>query len=193
MGGHDEAAAFTQLVDHVLLHVEVLHEEEVRPIHLLGADADLVCLAEQAIAVLIGWDIILSFGPVRVDAHVVGDAVVVVTQGLIDAVDGLFFAFSTVGQTEKFARVAMEVVFLPLVGIHVLVRVVKVFALKRLRLLETVGGNGKVDIQHQQQQSNANASHHPAEIKPEAVFFLCFTHNELQRKGKKRDFVRFSI
>ena len=45
----------------------------------------------------------------------------------------------------------MEMVFLPLVGLHVLIRIVEVFAAKRLWLLEAVGGHGKVDVQYQQQ------------------------------------------
>ena len=88
---------------------------------------------------------------------------------------------------------AMEMVFLPLVGIHVLVGVVKVFAREGLRLLEAISRNGEVDIENQQKQGDANARHHSAEIKPKTVFILCFAHNDLQRKGKKRDFVRFSI
>ena len=87
----------------------------------------------------------------------------------------------------------MEMVLFPLVGVHVLIGVIKVFTLKRLRLLEAVGGHGEVDIQNHQQQSDADARHHPSEVKPKTVFFLCFAHNDLQRKGKKRDFDRFSI
>ena len=78
MGGHDEAATLAQLIDHVLLHVEVLHEGEVGPIHFLGTDADLVCLAKEAVAVFVCWDIIFSFSPVCVDAHIVRDAVMVI-------------------------------------------------------------------------------------------------------------------
>ena len=83
---------------------------------------------------------------------------------------------------------AMEMVLLPLVGLHVLIRIVEVFAAEGFRLPETVGRNGEVDVQYDQQQGDTDASHHPAEIKPKAVFFLCFAHNDLQRKGKKRDF-----
>ena len=70
----------------------------------------------------------------------------------------------------------MEMVFLPLVGIHVLVWVVEIFAAERFRLFETIGGYGEIDIQHQQQQGDAYGGHQPAEIEPEA-FFLCFTHS----------------
>ena len=59
-----------------------------------------------------------------VDAHIVGYAVMVIAQSLIYAVDGFFSTFSTVGQAKILARVAMEMVFLPLVGFHVLVGVV---------------------------------------------------------------------
>ena len=68
MGGHDEAAMFSQLVEGMLLHVEVLHEGEVGPIHFFGTDADLVCLAEKAVAVFVGRDIVFSFRTMRVDA-----------------------------------------------------------------------------------------------------------------------------
>ena len=71
VGGHDETTALSQLVDHVLLHAEVLHEGEVGPIHRLGSDADLVCLAYESIAMLVGRDIVLSVRTMRVDVHVV--------------------------------------------------------------------------------------------------------------------------
>ena len=87
----------------------------------------------------------------------------------------------------------MEVVFLPLVGVHVLIRIVKVFAAEGLWLPEAVGGHGEVDVQHHQQQSDANAGHSPAKIEPKSVFFLCFAHNDLQRKGKNRDFEGFQF
>ena len=64
----------------------------------------------------------------------------------------------------------VEVVFLPLVGVHVLIRVVEVFAAEGLGLLETISRNGEVDIQNHQQQSNADASHYSAEVEPETVF-----------------------
>ena len=85
----------------------------------------------------------------HVDAHVIGDAVMVVAQGLVHAVNGGFLALASIGQPKIPARVAMKVIFLPLVGIHVLIGVVKVFATEGLRLLETVGGHGEVDVQHQ--------------------------------------------
>ena len=78
MGGHDEAATFTQLVDHVLLHVEVLHEGKVRAIHRLCPNANLMRLVNEAITVFIGRNISLSISPMRVDAHIVRDAVVVI-------------------------------------------------------------------------------------------------------------------
>ena len=146
MGWHDETAMFAQLIDGMLLHVEVLHEREVGPVHRLGSDANLMRLAEKAIAVFVGGDIIFFFSTMRVDAHIVGDAIMVVAQGLIDAVDGLFFALASVGQAEKLARVAMEMVFLPLVRLHFLIRIVEVLAAERLRLLETIGGNREVDV-----------------------------------------------
>ena len=46
VGRHDKTATLSQLVNHVLLHVEVLHEGEVGPIHRFGSDADLMRLAE---------------------------------------------------------------------------------------------------------------------------------------------------
>ena len=175
MSGHNEAAAFAQLVNHVLLHVEVLHEEEVRAIHRLSPDTNLVCLMDKTVTVFVSGDIILFISVVRVDAHVVGDTVVVVTQGLIDAVDGLFFALAAISQAEELARMAVEVVFLPQVGVHILIGVVEVFAAEGLGLLEAIGRNGEVDIQNHQQQSNADASHYSAEVEPETVFF-CLIH-----------------
>ena len=103
MGGHDEAAMFSQLVDHVLLHVEVLHEGEVGPIHFFSAYADLVCLTDEAITVFVGGDVVFSFIAMVVDAHIVRDAIVVVTQSLIHAIDGVFLALSAVGQTKILA------------------------------------------------------------------------------------------
>ena len=130
----------------MLLHVEVLHEREVGPIHRFGANADLVRLAEQTIAVFVGGDIVFSFRAMCVDAHIVGDAVVVVAQGLIDAINGGFLALASVGNAKIFARMAMEVVLLPLVGLHVLIRIVEVFAAEGFGFLETIGGDGEVDI-----------------------------------------------
>ena len=86
----------------------------------------------------------------------------VVAQGLIHTVDGRFGAFAPVGQAEKLTRVAMEMIFFPLVGVHVLIGIVKVFALERSRLLETVSGHGKIDIQNEQQQGDAQRGHHSA-------------------------------
>ena len=83
----------------------------------------------------------------------------------------------------------MKVIFLPLVGIHVLIGVVKVFATEGLRLFETVGGHGEVDVQDDQQQGDADARHHPAEIKPKAVFFY-LAHSKfirLQNYWKKTE------
>ena len=70
----------------------------------------------------------------------------------------------------------MEMVLFPLVGIHVLIGIVKVFAAERLRLLKAIGRNGEVDIQDHQQQGDAKACHHPAEIKPKVVFLFCRVH-----------------
>ena len=130
----------------MLLHVEVLHEGEVGPIHFLGTDADLVRLADKAIAVFVCGDIVFSFRAVCVDAHIVRDAVMVIAQGLIHAINGGFLALATVGQAEISALMAMEVLFLPLVGLHVLIRIVEIFTAKGLGFLETIGGDGKVDI-----------------------------------------------
>ena len=144
---------------------------------------------DKAVAVFVGGDITLFISVVRVDAHVVGDAVMVVTQGLVDAVNGFFFAVAAIGQAKELARVTMEMVFFPQVGVHVLVGVVEVFAAEGLGLLEAIGRNGEVDIQNHQQQSNADASHYSAEVETKAVFFLCFAHIGVQRKGKKWDFL----
>ena len=189
MGRHDETAPFTQLVDHVLLHVEVLHERKVGAIHRLGPNADLVRLAKQAITMFVSRDIVLFISVMRIDAHIVGNAVMVVAKSLIDAVNSRFLALAPVGQAEKLARMAMEMVFLPLVGVHVLIRVVEVLTLKRSWLLETVGGHGEVDVQDDQQQSDAEARHYPAEIKPKAVF-LYLAHSKfirLQNYWKKTE------
>ena len=71
MGRHDEAAPFSQLIDSMLFHVEILHEREVGPIHLFRPDAYLVCLADEAVAVFVCGDIVLSLSTMRVDAHII--------------------------------------------------------------------------------------------------------------------------
>ena len=76
---------------------------------------------------------------------------------------------------------AMEVVFLPLVGLHVLIRIVEICAAKRFWFLETVSGNGEVDVQYQQEHGDAKACHHPAEIKPKTFLF---THTACKTNGK---------
>ena len=81
----------------------------------------------------------------------------VVAQGLIHTVDCLFCALAPIGQAKILARVAMKVVFLPKVRVHVLIRIVKVFALKGSRLPKAVSGHGKIDVEDQQQQSDAKA------------------------------------
>ena len=177
MGGHDEAASLAQFINHVLFHVEILHEREVGPIHLFRPDADLVRFAYEAVAVFVGWDIVLSLSTMRVDAHIVGNAIMVIAQGLINAVDGRFGAFAPVGQAEKPARMAMEMVLFPLVGVHVLIGIIKIFAAEGSRLFETVSGDGKIYIQYQQQQGNTEGGHYPAEIKPKAVFVFSLAHH----------------
>ena len=134
----------------MLLHAKVLHEGEVGPIYRLGPNADLVRLVNESVTVLVGGDIVLFISVMLVDAHVIGDAVMVIAQNLVNAVDGSFCAFPSVGQAEILARMAMEMVFFPQVGVHVLVRVVEVFAFKGPRLLETVGGYGEIDGQNGQ-------------------------------------------
>lgn len=72
---------------------------------------------------------------------------------------------------------AMEMVLLPLVGLHVLIGVIKVFPAEGFRLLEAVGGHGEVEAQNQQKQGYADAGHYPAEIKPKA-FMLFLLHGK---------------
>ncbi len=109
----------------------------------------------------------------------------VVAQGLIHAVDGRFGAFAPVGQAEILTRMAMEMVLFPLVRIHALVWVVEILAAEGFGLLEAVGWHGEVDIQNQQQQGDAEASHHFAKVKPKAMFLFSFTHTACKTKGKK--------
>jgi hypothetical protein len=40
----------------------------------------------------------------------------------------------------------MEMILLPLVGLHVLIGIIKVFARERAWLLKTIGGHGEVDV-----------------------------------------------
>ena len=161
----------------MLLHVEVLHKRIVDAVDRLGPNADLVRLADEAVAVFISRYISLSIRTMRIDAHVIGNAEMVVSQGLIHAVDGFFGALAPVSQAEILARVAMEMVFFPLVGIHVLIRVVEVFALERSRLLETIGRDGEIQSQQCQYQQDTDGSHHSSEIKPEA-FMLFLLHGK---------------
>ncbi len=93
----------------------------------------------------VGWYKILFFSIMPVDAHVIGDAVMVVAHKLIDAVDDRLFALPSVGQAEKPSRMAVEIVFLPLVGIDVLIRIVEIFAGKGARFSEMVGRDEKID------------------------------------------------
>jgi len=176
MGGHDKTTTLAQLVDHVLFHADVLHEEEVGPIHLFGTNADLVCLADETVTMFVGRDIVFSFSTVFVDTHVIGDAVMVVAQDLIDTVDGGLFALPPVGQAEILARMAVEMVLFPLAGVHVLIRVVEVFTFKRTRFLETIGGHGEIDEEDEQQKCYAETSHDPAEIEPKAFMWVVFAH-----------------
>ena len=97
----------------------------------------------------VGWYKILFFSIMPVDAHVIGDAVMVVAHKLIDAVDDRLFALASVGQAEKSPRMAVKIVFLPLVWIDVLIRIVEIFAGKRARLVESINRSREVNAQKQ--------------------------------------------
>ena len=109
----------------------------------------------------------------------------VVTESLIHAVDVRFGAFAPVGQAEILMRMAMEMVLFPLVRVHALVWVVEILAAEGFGFLEAVGWHGEVDIQNQQQQGDAEASHHLAEVEPKTVFLIFFVHIGCKTKGKK--------
>ena len=81
-------------------------------------------LSEKTVAVLVCWDVVVTVIAVWVDEHVIGDAKMVVAQGLIDPVDVFFLAQASVGNAEMLVRVAVEVVLFPLARIHVLIRIV---------------------------------------------------------------------
>ena len=117
----------------------------------------------------------------------------VVAELLIHAVDGRLAALAAIGQAKELARVAMEMVFLPLVGVHVLIGIVEVSAFKGTRFLEAIGRRGEIDEQNEQQQGDAEAEKGSSNVKPKTVFF-CLAHkdglsacktNGNNRKGQK--------
>ena len=130
-----------------MLHVEILHEGIVDAPNFFRPNANLMCFAEETVTVFVGGDISFIISSMRIDAHVIRNSVVVIVQGLIHAVDGRFGAFSPIGQAEILARVAVEMVFFPKFGVHVLIRIVEIFTLERSGFLELIGGHGQIDDQ----------------------------------------------
>ena len=102
MSRHGESGVLLQDIQRMLLHVKALHERIIHHNDILSADAELMGLPEEAVAMLVCRDVVWTVIPVRVDAHVVGDTVVVVAQSLIDAVDVCLLAHPAVGKTEIF-------------------------------------------------------------------------------------------
>ena len=79
MGRNGKTGMLVQDVQGMLFHVEALRKGEVHPHHLLGADAELVGLSEEAVTMFVCRDVVVTVAAVGIDSHVVRDAVMIVS------------------------------------------------------------------------------------------------------------------
>ena len=77
----------------------------------------------------------------------------------------------------------MEMVFFPLVGVHVLIGIVEIFAAERPGLLELIGGNRQID-KEKEAEAQAEKDDQNAQQTPEKLVFDAFEHGKAWILGK---------
>jgi hypothetical protein len=70
-----------------------------------------------------------------------------------------------------------------LVGVHVLIGIVEVFAAERLGFLELIGGNGEVD-EEKEAEAQREKDDQGTQYTPEKLVFDAFEHGEARILGK---------